>query len=59
MNAPGKEIEMLTEGMNWDRFKNLWEQTCAWIPKTRNNMKISTVDHNHDESDSESIIENL
>jgi predicted kinase len=40
-NAPNQEIKILTKDMTWERFKQLWVQACAWIPKTRKNKTTS------------------
>jgi len=34
-NAPGKDIEIVTEGEDWDDFQVQWLQTCAWVPGMR------------------------
>jgi len=39
-NAPGLEdIEIVTNDLDWEAFKTTWQQTCAWIPKVKNNAK--------------------
>lgn len=39
-NAPDlDDIEILTRGLDWEGFKRTWQQTCAWIPKVKNNAK--------------------
>jgi len=53
-NAPGEDVTLITEGMTWEKFKNLWIQTCAWIPKERKRMKIAT--HNDDSSEHNSKV---
>ena len=35
-NAPGKEIEILTEGEDWDTFKVQWFQTLAFVIGQKN-----------------------
>mmetsp|Transcript_2937 Transcript_2937/g.6358 ORF Transcript_2937/g.6358 Transcript_2937/m.6358 type:complete len:634 (-) Transcript_2937:139-2040(-) len=34
-NPPDAEIEILTEGLDWDTFQVNWLQTCAYVPGTR------------------------
>lgn len=39
-NSPDLEdIEILTNDLDWETFKRTWQQTCAWIPKAKNNAK--------------------
>ena len=39
-----KEVEILTEDMDWDLFQVQWLQTCAWVPGGR--KKTFSVRHN-------------
>ncbi len=35
-NAPNKDdIEIMTEGEDWDSFRSQWLQLCAWVPRKR------------------------
>jgi len=49
-NSPDiDDIEILTDGVEWQGFQRTWQQTCAWIPKAKNNkielkMRNSMVD---------------
>jgi hypothetical protein len=37
-NSPDfDDIGIDTEGVDWKGFQQNWMQTCAWIPKTKNN----------------------
>jgi len=38
-NAPGLDIEILTEGQDWDDFQVQWLQMCAWVPKKKRTRK--------------------
>jgi hypothetical protein len=47
-NSPDiDDIEIVTDGVEWQGFQRTWQQTCAWIPKTKNNkmkLKNSMID---------------
>lgn len=41
-NAPGSDIEMMTDGEDWDTFQSNWLQTCAYVPGNRKKKPFSS-----------------
>jgi len=42
-NAPGKPIELTTEGETWESFEGKWAQMCAWVPSRRKFLQKTKV----------------
>ena len=43
-NPPHRDIELTTEGQDWDSFQKQWRQTCAFVPSKRRFLKRSNGD---------------